>query len=125
MALRKENFVLGEYYHLYNRGNSKQSIFLDDEDKNRFLKLMYLCNSDKSINFRDDIVERKIDAWDFDRGDEIISIGAWVLMPNHFHLIISVKPHSEIIGNIEKEETQAAQKYVGHDGGLPGAFTAA
>jgi len=89
MTTRKESFVAGEYYHIYNRGNSKQKIFLDDEDYDRFAKLLYLCNSEKSFKFRDDIVNQKIDAYDFDRGERIVSIGAWVLMPNHFHLYIT------------------------------------
>ena len=89
MTTRKEEFSVGEYYHLYNRGNSKQKIFLDEEDHRRFIKLLYLCNSSKSINFRDDIVNQKIDAFDFDRGKQIVSIGAWVLMPNHFHILLS------------------------------------
>lgn len=89
MTTRKENFVEGEFYHIYNRGNSKQEIFLDDQDRDRFIKLLYLCNSTKSIRFREDIVDRKIDAFDFDRGSQIISIGAWVLMPNHFHIYIT------------------------------------
>mgnify|MGYP006354471133 CR=1 FL=1 len=32
MSIRKVNFVSGEYYHIYNRGNSKQKIFKDKED---------------------------------------------------------------------------------------------
>ena len=52
----------GEYFHVYNRGNSKQEIFLDDEDKDRFVKLLYLSNSRKGVNFRDDVVDKKIDA---------------------------------------------------------------
>lgn len=86
---RKENFVESEFYHLYNRGNSRQEIFLDDQDRNRFVKMLYLSNSKKRINFRDDIVKRKVDAWEFDRGKPIISIGAWTLMSNHFHILIS------------------------------------
>jgi putative transposase len=88
---RKHNFAFGEFYHVYNRGNNKQAIFLDDYDRERFLKILYIYNTTKNVNFRDDIVERKIDAWDFDRGDKIVSIGAWVLMPNHFHLYITPK----------------------------------
>ena len=89
---RKEPFVEGEFYHLYNRGNSKQKIFLDDYDRKRFVKMLYLSNSKKYINFREDIVRRKIDVWEFDRGKPIVSIGAWVLMPNHFHLLITISP---------------------------------
>jgi len=89
MAYRKEPLVVGEYYHLYNRGNSKQDIFRDEEDRMRFVKLLFLCNSEKRINFRDDIVESGIDAFDFERGETLISLGAWVLMSNHFHLYVT------------------------------------
>ena len=89
MANRITSFVEGEFYHIYNRGNSKQKIFLDDYDRDRFMKLLYLCNSETGIDFREDIVRKNIDAWDFDRGKQIVSIGAWVFMPNHFHLYIT------------------------------------
>ncbi len=88
MSIRKVSFVEGEYYHIYNRGNNKQKIFLDKEDYNRFIKLLYLCNSTGRVNFKEDIVKKRINVWDFEIGDNIVSIGAWVLMPNHFHLYI-------------------------------------
>ena len=33
MAIRIKTFEKEEFYHIYNRGNSKQIIFHDDEDK--------------------------------------------------------------------------------------------
>ena len=93
MGYRKTNFVEGEYYHIYNRGNSKQKIFFDDYDRDRFTKLLYLCNSDKNVDFREDIVRKKIEAWDFNRGERLVSIGAWVLMDNHFHLYLTINPN--------------------------------
>ena len=98
MGIRKISITGGEYYHFYNRGNSKQTIFLDDQDYDRFVKLLFLCNSNKNINFRTDIVDKKIDAWDFDRGEPLISMCAWVLMPNHFHLYIKA-PKALLLGN--------------------------
>ena len=90
MSKRKISFVDGEFYHIYSRGNNKQKIFLDNYDYERFIKLLYLCNSSKSIEFREDIVRTGINAWDFDRGQLIVNIGAWVLMPNHFHLYVTI-----------------------------------
>lgn len=89
MGLRKTPLVNGEFYHVYNRGNSRQKIFFNQEDYDRFTKLLFICNSVKQVSFRDDILEKKIDAWDFDRGESIVSIGAWVLMPNHFHIYLT------------------------------------
>jgi len=97
MSIRKVSLVNGEYFHIFSRGNSKQKIFLDDEDKNRFSKLLYLCNSKESINFREDIIRAKINAWDFDKGKSIVFIGAWVLMPNHFHLYITANAKARLL----------------------------
>jgi putative transposase len=101
VSIRKIPLVEGEYYHIYNRGNNKQKIFIDDEDRDRFVKLLYLCNSKKGINFKDDIIQPKISAWDFERGDQLVAVGAWVLMPNHFHLYLIALP-KQGFGKIEK-----------------------
>ena len=84
MSERKQSFVLGEFYHLYNRGVEKRKIFLDKQDYKHFLRLMYLCNSERSITLRD-IGEH------FDRGDTIVEVGSYCLMPNHFHILIREK----------------------------------
>lgn len=89
MSTKRIPLVNGEFYHIYNRGNNKQKIFIDDKDKEHFLKLLYLCNSKNNLNFRDNIVNAKIDALDYERGEPLVFIGAWVLMPNHFHLYIT------------------------------------
>lgn len=89
MSSRKP-IIEGQYYHFYNRGNSKQAIFIDEQDYDRFTKMLFLCNSKMGINFRTGVVERGIDAWEFDREKPLVSICAWVLMPNHFHLYVYV-----------------------------------
>ena len=53
MATRIIEFSLNEYYHIYNRGVEKRVIFLDDADRERFVKLLYSANSDKSIYLSD------------------------------------------------------------------------
>jgi REP element-mobilizing transposase RayT len=88
MAIRDKNLVINEYYHIYNRGNDKKKIFLDDEDHDRFIKLLYICNSKNNFNFRNSIVRNKINAFDFEKGDPLVSILGWVLMPNHFHIVL-------------------------------------
>lgn len=96
MSIRKVPLVNGEYYHIFNRGNSKQKIFLDDKDRERFLKLLYLCNSKQNIDFREQIVRAKINAWDFEKGISIVFIGAWVLMSNHFHLYLTTNAEARL-----------------------------
>ena len=91
MSLRDKNFVPGEYYHIYNRGNGKNNIFLDKDDYERFIKLLYICNSNLNFKFNHSVVEQNIDAFDLYRETPIIEILSWVVLPNHFHLIVTFK----------------------------------
>jgi len=84
MALRREPFAVGEYYHLYSRGVDKRKIFLNAQDYRKFQFLMYVCNSEKSIVLRDI-------GKNFDRGGTIVDVGAFCLMPNHFHILAREK----------------------------------
>ncbi len=84
MALRKQQFSVGEYYHLYDRGVEKRKIFQSTQDYKHFIFLMYICNTEKSIVLRD--IGKK-----FNRGETIVDIGAYCLMPNHFHILIKEK----------------------------------
>ncbi|MCX6756490.1 MAG: transposase [Candidatus Nomurabacteria bacterium] len=95
MSLRKTNLVQNEFYHIYNRGNGKSQIFLDDEDYERFTKLLYIANSELKFNFRNSIVRNNIDSFDFERGETLVNVLAWVLMPNHFHIIL-ISPRSDL-----------------------------
>ena len=54
------------------------------------LSLLYLCNGTKRFNYRGDIIEREKNPFDFVKGDEILSITSYALMPNHFHICICV-----------------------------------
>jgi len=82
---RKHIISEGEHYHLYNRGVEKRKIFLSKEDYNRFKRLLYLANGTESFIFRD--IEKKA-LKNIDRGEPLVAIAAWVLMPNHFHILV-------------------------------------
>ncbi|MFA6514961.1 MAG: transposase [Candidatus Paceibacterota bacterium] len=85
MSIRKVNFVRGEYYHIYNRGNSKQKIFHDKEDYQYFLRLLFIANGEEKFKFH--FLEGNV--YEAKRGNQLVAIGAYVLMPNHFHLLIT------------------------------------
>lgn len=87
MSNRSVPFAVDEYYHLYNRGNSKQTIFLDTADHQRFLQLLYVANGTKSFKLRE-LRNQNMDIYDLDMGDRLVAIGVYCLMPNHFHLLI-------------------------------------
>ena len=85
MAQRKVAFVVDEYFHIYSRGVDKRKIFLDDRDRRRFVRLLYLCNNDKPIVYK--LVKDK-PLREIHIGERLVAIGAYCLMPNHFHLLI-------------------------------------
>lgn len=84
MANRPHSLLENEYYHIYNRGNSKQVIFLDQQDYLLFQHLLYLMNMEKRITSRE-IGEA---TYSYPRGEPLVSIGAYCLMPNHFHILV-------------------------------------
>lgn len=80
---RKIVFSVGEYYHLYNRGTDKRSIFTDERDRKRFMALLDLCNSYASLHYQ------KIGQGSASTiTDRLTAIGAYCLMPNHFHILV-------------------------------------
>ena len=107
MSIRKVVFVPGEYYHIYNRGNSKQVIFHDKQDYNRFLALLYAVNSKQNIIFR--LVFN--DMYKLDRGERFVSIGGYCLMPNHFHLLLTETEDGSISKFMQKLTTAYSMYY--------------
>jgi putative transposase len=87
---RKVPLIEGEHFHIYNRGVDKRDIFLDSHDYNRFLMLMYLCNSSKPVDIRSLFNKGRsfVEVFDIPVGSKIVDVGAWVLMPNHFHMVL-------------------------------------
>lgn len=81
--------AIDEYYHVYNRGVDKRAIFLDATDYHRFLILLYLCNNTAPVNLEEHFRKGRgfTEIFNARRGDPIVAIGAWCLMPNHFHLL--------------------------------------
>jgi len=108
MSIRKVSFAPGEFYHLYNRGNSKQKIFRDKEDYYHFIKLMYISNDTRKFVVRD------LSKYIFDKDKQkirIVSIGAYTLMPNHFHLLVTTKTDGGISKFMQKLSTGYVMYY--------------
>jgi putative transposase len=80
-----------EIYHILNRGVDKRNIFLDEEDYIRFIHDLYEFNDEEPVknvcrSFSNgksfyDINEKK-------KRKRIVDLLAFVLMPNHFHLML-------------------------------------
>jgi putative transposase len=110
MTTRKIQFTEGEFYHIYNRGTDKRIIFKNNTDYFRFMLLLYFCNSDNSLRISS-LLDQKLSLaklFSKDRGNQLVDIGAFTLMPNHFHILIKEK----IEGGISTFMGKLATAYV-------------
>ncbi len=89
MARTNGPFIVGEWYHCYNRSIDKRTSFEDPQDYHRFLELLYLANDELPLR-RDDIGTRVFkEVLSIPRGKRLVTIGAFCLMPNYFDLIVN------------------------------------
>ena len=95
--MRYENFIENEYYHVFGRGVNKEKIFIDDHDKTRFIFLITHFQSPIRINnvtwYTEGFIKKGIFNIPEKRSDNIIKkrsvkLAAFVLMENHFHLLV-------------------------------------
>ncbi|MBI2674006.1 MAG: transposase [Candidatus Zambryskibacteria bacterium] len=88
MSLRKIAFVENEFYHIYNRGVDRRSIFSGKDDLKRFFQSMSEFNTIKPIG---SIYEHSFnkDIKDNLPNPPLIQFVAYCLNPNHFHFIIT------------------------------------
>ncbi len=82
--------IIGERYHVYNRGAHKAPIFNDSGDYDRLMALLYIANTSKRLVFSR---IKEGDIFSIERPDTLVGIFTYCLMPNHLH-----------IGMVEKEE---------------------
>lgn len=95
---RKTPFIVGQIYHIYNRGTDKRIIFNSVYDYKRFMLLLYLCNSINPLDIRK-LLDKGlsfVELFAIDRKDTLVDIGAFSLMPNHFHTLLHEKTESGI-----------------------------
>lgn len=89
--MRRITFAEGEFYHIYNRGVDKRVVFMSRDEYRRFMAYLFLLND--VGNRRTDNFLRKDWTPDLSSRDDtrvpLVAIGAFCLMPNHFHLYMT------------------------------------
>lgn len=100
-------FSVGEYYHLYNRGTDKRKIFTNHGEYLRFLVLLYVCNSNIKVDIGDKLRQGLTlsDIFEIEKDGELVSIGSYCLMPNHFHILVREKEKEGISLFMQKLQT--------------------
>ncbi|MCK6462473.1 MAG: transposase [Candidatus Pacebacteria bacterium] len=104
---RRSAFSVGEYYHIYNRGTDKREIFLDKPDYLRFIVLLYISNNVDAVHVSNLKYQGRtlMGILNIDKKDSLVDIGAYCLMPNHFHILIKEKIDNGISQFIRKLST--------------------
>lgn len=90
ILMRKEPFGLGDYVHIYNRGNRKQPIVKDGRDKFRFLQYLYYFNTEVTPpNPIRNLLKSDFNRWpqDWQPRKPIVKILCFALLDNHFHIL--------------------------------------
>lgn len=78
--------VPDSFYHVYNRTNNKETLFLDEEDHHRFLNAYAFYISPVAQTY------------------------AYCLLPNHFHFLIKVRPLEDVLSYLRNGNEPAATR---------------
>jgi len=96
-SMRREKIVIGEYYHIYNRGIHKKILFHDTSDHSRFLFLILyfqsLAQFPNIIRIISSYRKKNLFPVSFTDTKNIIKsrsveLVSFCIMPNHFHLLM-------------------------------------
>ena len=85
---RKEPIYSGKYYHVYNRGNRRQSIFGDKSDYLSCITKIQVASSTYKVH-----------------------VVVYTLMPNHFHFVLVQKDGGSIRRFMNSVETSMAKRF--------------
>ncbi len=99
-----KKFAEGVITHVYNRGNNKQKIFIDEQDYKAFLYRLGLAlgfnakelNKEKLLSMPHSRIRIECDK-------NLFKLHSFCLMPNHFHLLIEQLteiPTSKLISKV-------------------------
>lgn len=95
--MRKEIFLSNHFYHVYNRGVDKRTIFLNERDYERFYTGICLLNDARVHDYNfSQINLRSLASCPLSDRDLLVDILHWCLMPNHFHLFLRQRKENGI-----------------------------
>jgi putative transposase len=86
MTNMNREYQVGGFYHVYNRGNHRQPVFIDDFDYEYFLRQIDMLSKEYEV-----------------------IIAAYCLMKNHYHFLLQLGNRIE---GIERVMSRAVMRYV-------------
>ena len=100
--------VIGEIYHIYNSGIEQRNIFLDDDDRLRFIHDLFEFNDENpTINLAYHFGQKQSKEVGLPKIERVprkllIDLLIFCLMPNHFHLMIKQQKEGGITAFMRK-----------------------
>ena len=114
--LRKEKFVPGEYYHIYNRTILNSPEFKDKANASKLSQCFLLANSTNSSKAFDYL--RTGNNPNFDtaveiarQGEKFVDILCYSIMPDHYHLLLKERVEKGITNFLQRCNTSIS-KYI-------------
>jgi len=106
MPIRKEQLVNGEFYHIVKKGIEGREIFLDKEDHFRFINSLLVFNDKSPVPWQSRAFWHQRDpaalGLSYKQKNPLIEIHAFVLMKNHFHLLVRQLIENGIVEFMQK-----------------------
>lgn len=107
--MKRPPFINSYIYHIYNRGVEKRKVFLDNQDRFRFIHDLYEFNDEGpviNINYRFQRNRSKYMEVELPyirkKRKLLVDIFVWCLMPNHYHLLLRQKIDKGIVLFMQK-----------------------
>jgi putative transposase len=93
MNQRKIPLVIGEYYHIFNRGVARAPTFIKKGDYVQAIASMFYYRNVKSpmkfSRLKELSLSERADVLNRTKGsDKLVEIVCYCLMPNHFHILL-------------------------------------
>ena len=89
MGYRRVALAIGEWFHCYTRTIDHSRPFAEEENVQRFLETLYLANQSAPMPVMPEL-HRKYshnEILALDRKPPLVAIGAYCIMPTHYHLL--------------------------------------
>lgn len=90
IIMQRAPLAPGEWYHCYARGVEKRKTFLHSKDYDRFLLALHVGNGPLAVHISNLSKKKSLEELlltEF-QPNPLVEIGAFCLMPNHFHLLL-------------------------------------
>lgn len=109
---RKDKFIEGEIYHIFNKSISNYGIFKDLNNSQRFINVFeYYNNRLVTKSFSQFVIRKKFDYKNiiYPLENSFIKIISYCIMPDHYHFLIKILIDgtlSKFINNVEDSYTR-------------------